>query len=328
VRPAVLVADAGGNPVAGVEVEFEVASGGGTATGTTVTTGADGIATVGSWVLGTQAGPNTLTATAAGAGLTGNPATFTVNAAAGPATALAVSAGDNQAGVVGQPVAVPPAVLATDAYGNAVENLEVDFAVASGGGAITGAIQYTGATGTAAVGSWTLGPTPGANTLTATGIGAGIAGSPITFTATAAAALNAAQYAGNWSGTWTNTTFASTGTTTLVIAVDENASTVTLTSSSTGNVLGQGGGAPQQSRMVAYDATGLTLTATLQLYGDVVMTVDGSGNVVAAGTNVPAGGIDRWDATGTITPTTMQFNFTIAFTGGGTAAGTVTLNKQ
>ena len=64
--PSVLVTDAGGNPVSGVVVTFAVASGGGSATGLTPTTDAFGVATVGSWTLGTIAGANTLTATAAG----------------------------------------------------------------------------------------------------------------------------------------------------------------------------------------------------------------------------------------------------------------------
>ena len=60
------IADANGNPVAGAQVTFVVASGGGSVTGATQTTGADGIATVGGWTLGTAAGANTLTASSTG----------------------------------------------------------------------------------------------------------------------------------------------------------------------------------------------------------------------------------------------------------------------
>ena len=54
-RPAVLVRDAGGTPVASVAVTFAVVSGGGSVEGGNATTGADGVATVGSWTLGEHA---------------------------------------------------------------------------------------------------------------------------------------------------------------------------------------------------------------------------------------------------------------------------------
>jgi len=77
VRPAVRVTDAGGGPVPNVSVTFAVASGGGSVTSATVNTGSNGVAQVGSWVLGAAAGANTVTATVTGGGITGNPVTFT-----------------------------------------------------------------------------------------------------------------------------------------------------------------------------------------------------------------------------------------------------------
>ena len=80
IAPSVVVRDADGNPVPGVEVTFAVASGGGTVDPTTaVTTDADGIAAVTSWTLGATAGENTLTATSGT--LTGSPLTFTATGA-------------------------------------------------------------------------------------------------------------------------------------------------------------------------------------------------------------------------------------------------------
>ncbi|HEX9310944.1 MAG TPA: Ig-like domain-containing protein [Gemmatimonadaceae bacterium] len=61
--PSVLVRDAAGAPLSGAAVIFAVTSGGGVVTGANATTNSDGIATVGSWTLGTAAGTNTLTAT-------------------------------------------------------------------------------------------------------------------------------------------------------------------------------------------------------------------------------------------------------------------------
>lgn len=60
--PSVILSDAKGSPMAGVVVTFTVTSGGGTVTGATATSNASGIATVGSWTLGTVAGANTLSA--------------------------------------------------------------------------------------------------------------------------------------------------------------------------------------------------------------------------------------------------------------------------
>lgn len=76
VRPAVVVTDANGFAVPGATVTFAATAGGGSGTGLVATTSAQGIAQVGSWVLG-GAGLNTLTATVTGSGITGNPVAFT-----------------------------------------------------------------------------------------------------------------------------------------------------------------------------------------------------------------------------------------------------------
>jgi hypothetical protein len=71
----VRVLDALSNPVPGVQVRFTVGSASGSVTGESQTTGADGIARVGSWRLGSS-GVNTLTATVDGAAIDGEPAEF------------------------------------------------------------------------------------------------------------------------------------------------------------------------------------------------------------------------------------------------------------
>jgi phosphotransferase system IIB component len=73
--PSVVILGGGGVPLVGVPVTFAVTSGGGLLTGATAVTDANGVATLGSWVLG--AGVNELTATATDTGtIIGNPATF------------------------------------------------------------------------------------------------------------------------------------------------------------------------------------------------------------------------------------------------------------
>lgn len=74
IAPSVIARDANGNPVAGVDVTFAVASGGEVDPTTPVITDANGVAAVTSWVLGSAAGINTLTASVAGIA---EPASFT-----------------------------------------------------------------------------------------------------------------------------------------------------------------------------------------------------------------------------------------------------------
>lgn len=188
VAPAVLVRDQFNNAVAGAAVAFAVGLGGGSLTGGSQTTNASGIATVGSWTLG-AAGANSLIATVTGAGITGNPLTFTATAtAAGAPASVIVSAGDAQTGLVGFALNVNPAVLVRDAATAPVSGVQVDFLVTGGGGSATGLSTTTNAQGIATVGSWTIGASAGANTMTATVTGGGITGNPVTFTATGQAA--------------------------------------------------------------------------------------------------------------------------------------------
>ena len=198
IAPSVKVTDGNGNPVAGVAVTFAIASGGGSITGANATTDASGIAQVGSWTLGTAAGPNTLTATSAG--LTGSPVTFTATGVTGAAGNLTIVSGDGQSAVAGSDVAVAPSVKVTDANGNAVAGATVTFTVATGGGSVTGGTATTNGNGIATVGSWRLGTAAGTNTLTA----ASGALPPVTFTATGtvgAAALIAINAGNNQSAT-------------------------------------------------------------------------------------------------------------------------------
>ena len=193
VTPSVKVADANGNPVVGAQVTFTPTLGDGTVTGATATTNASGIATAGSWTLGTTAGVNRLAATSGAV----TPAVFTATAVAGPAARMTLQAGGNQSAPIGTAVAVAPSVRITDANNNVVAGVSVAFAVATGGGTVSDATPVTNTDGVAAVGTWTLGAVPGANTLTATS--GSLTGSPVTFTATALAGApgNVVKFAGD-----------------------------------------------------------------------------------------------------------------------------------
>jgi hypothetical protein len=321
-RPAVKVVDRFGNPDTGVPVAFAVTGGGGSITGGSQLTGSDGTAAVGSWTLGPLVGANALTATVAGSGLTGNPAIFSATGTVGSLTTMTKVAGDNQTALSGAAVATAPAVKLTDFFGNLIANQPVIFAVASGGGSVTGGVPSSGLTGIATIGSWILGAA-GANTLTAT------AGTQTaTFTATAQAVLNAAQYAGTYTGTWTNTTFASTGTGSAVVAVNASTSTVTATVSSTGQVLGSASGVPQEIYSGGYGATSMSFSRqTVPVMGDIMMSIDTAGHLILSGVHIPNMAITRWDANGTITANTLNLNFTVTFAVGLPAAGSITMTK-
>src|SRR3989454_3741738 len=117
--------------------------------------------------------------------LSGSPVTFTATGTAGAAATMAANSPSSQTAPAGTAVSSPPSVIVKDANGNPVAGVAVTFAVAPGNGTITGGSQTTNASGVATVGSWTLSPTAGQNTLTATS--ATLSGSPVTFTATGTA---------------------------------------------------------------------------------------------------------------------------------------------
>jgi len=177
-RPAVQLKDVLGNPVAGATVTFAVSGGGGSLTGATQLTNATGIATVGSWTLGTIAGANTLTVSAPGV----TPVAFTATALAGAAASITKVAGDLQSAIVNTLVPIVPQVRIVDQHGNPVPGTGVSAAVASGGGSLLSAAPVSDTSGNASVGSWRLGTLVGANAITVSA--PGLTGSPITFTAT------------------------------------------------------------------------------------------------------------------------------------------------
>jgi len=182
VQPSVKVVDIYGNGVGSAAVAFAVGTGGGSITGSSVTTDPAGVASVPSWTLGTVAGSNTLIA--ALAAVPGNFVTFVATATAAAASVIAINDGEGQVAAPGSPVGLPPSVVVKDQYGNPVSGVSVLFSVSEGGGTATGTVQSSDASGIARVGGWTLG-TAGTNRLTAAA--AGLQGSPVSIVATASA---------------------------------------------------------------------------------------------------------------------------------------------
>src|SRR5579864_7851149 len=188
-QPVLQVVDGAGNPAgaAGITVRVAITAGGGTLGGTpTAVTNASGVASFAGLSITGTAGVRQLTFSSTSPALT--PATASVTVTTGAATQIAANSITTQSATAGAAVSAPPSVIVRDASLNPVPDVAVTFAVTAGGGVIRPATPVsTGASGIAALTSWTLGPTPGANQVTATVTG--LSGSPVVFNATGVAAL-------------------------------------------------------------------------------------------------------------------------------------------
>lgn len=226
----------------------------------------------------------------------------TFNIASGTAANIAVSAGQAQSGGVSTVLPTALAVLVTDANANPVSGTTVNWAVATGGGSVSGANSVTNAAGIATI-TWTLGATPGAQSVTATS--AGLSGSPITFTANAAVVSLANK-------TWTGATSTDFGVATnwLPVGVPAAGDSVLIP--------------PTANNPVVHAQT--TIASLYVNSGATLTLLSGGGNLVANGAADLTGGVL---GTGSLTvsspvPRTLKGNFA----GGGTlnVLGTYTLN--
>jgi hypothetical protein len=174
----VRVDDQSSNAMSGITVSFAVTQGGGSVGTASVATGSDGQAQT-PWTLGTAAGQQQVDATVTD--IT-NPTTFAAMADADVPASVSLNGGDGQNVLEGTVVPTPLSVLVRDQFNNPVPDVQVTFAVTAGTGTLTGAVAMTDASGIATLGSWTVGA--GANSLSATVSGTGIAGNPVSFSAT------------------------------------------------------------------------------------------------------------------------------------------------
>jgi hypothetical protein len=144
------VTDAFENPVAGAVVELSASAGTAPAP---VTAGADGVATITGWVLGTIAGQDALT-------LRSGAATLSFIATVLPGDPAQLTAVDTT-----PPSALAGALLApvrlrlADKFGNSIPGQQLAFAVTGGGGSIGSTTGTSDADGTVVLAGWTLGRT-------------------------------------------------------------------------------------------------------------------------------------------------------------------------
>lgn len=153
--PTVRVTDQSGRPAAGVPVLFKVTGGG--VTTTSARTAADGVASVGTWTLGTRAGTSTVTAHADGL----PDVVFTATATPRPAAQIKLVSGNYQKALVTAPLTSALQVRVADVFDNAVSGAPVTFTVISGDGTIDGSAVVTDSLGIATSRTWTLGSVQG-----------------------------------------------------------------------------------------------------------------------------------------------------------------------
>jgi adhesin/invasin len=244
VLPTVRVTDQFGNPVESVTVTFNVALGGGGLTGGTRKTGATGQASVGSWTLGTQAGPNTLTATPTGLAA----ASFSATGNAAPADSIKLNAGNNQTDTVAATLPTAYSVRVADQYGNGVPGTTVTWG-ASGGGSITPS-SITNGSGIATA-TRVLGNTAGPQGATASA--GGLTGSPVAFSATAThgAATTILKFAGDGQSATAGTAVVIPPTARVVDSYGNSVGGVNVTFAVTG-----GGGSVAPTSAIATDTAG------------------------------------------------------------------------
>jgi len=155
-------------PVPNTSVTVVPAVGNGTVAPTTVTSDANGHASV-QWTLGNTSGTNTITLSATGA----NTVSFTATALAGAPTKLVRASTDSLTVVASASASL--IVRSTDQFGNPVPSIPVSWT--SNGGTITPTATTTGPSGNAVV-TFTTGPLPATYSITASSPGL----TPVTFT--------------------------------------------------------------------------------------------------------------------------------------------------
>lgn len=174
--PQVRVVDANGNPVAGAEVTFvEDAGTTSTLTGAVKTTGADGLATLTSWRIGTAATTYRIRALITGVNQNGQEPTFVVTGtAANPVALQALSTQALTGQGNNQNTTQAPTVRVVDQFGNPVGGVAVTFTITSAPAATIGSpaqttplVITTASNGVASVGIWTIGAGAGQRDLTA-----------------------------------------------------------------------------------------------------------------------------------------------------------------
>lgn len=157
--PSVKVLDQDLNPVSDIRLGFSVIEGGGLVSPSQVTTNNLGVATVGSWAMGSVAGRNRLAVRAFDWPELAD--TFVATSRAAAPSVIRVVAGGGQAAPIQSTLPVKPAVRVSDRYDNPIQGAVVEFNPTSTRSHIADSVQTTDAQGQAVAGDWSLGTVSG-----------------------------------------------------------------------------------------------------------------------------------------------------------------------
>ena len=149
-------------PLADAMVTFAVTAGGGSLSATTAITDQDGQAKI-TLTFGTEPGTHTVQVSAEGIV---EIVTFNAEATLPPPTPtrLSILSGENQEGLIGEPLTNPFIVQVRDQYGNPMAGVAVRFVVRTGGGTLSNPTATTDANGQVDS-TLHLGTAPGTNTV-------------------------------------------------------------------------------------------------------------------------------------------------------------------
>lgn len=175
----------------GIPLVFSVVAGGGSVAHPSVMTDATGTAQV-SWTLGTTAGPNAVQVAVQNIPQISPVTLHATGETIGAPARLAIVAGNNQTGAAGFPLPDPLVVQVQDAQGVGVPDITVTFTAPAGSGSVSNTTVTSDGTGHAQT-FWTLGTTPGPNSVEAASSGL----SPVTFTATGVTPLTLVIFGGD-----------------------------------------------------------------------------------------------------------------------------------
>lgn len=177
--PSVKAVDDFNNPVPNATVLFAVSTGAGSITGATQVTNTNGIATVGSWKLGSLSGTQSLRADVIA---TGAFALMNAVALSAPPSQFVIIEGNSQVGQSNKRLCISPLIAVRDRFGNGVGQVPIDFTPGAGSGTVTGGTVFSKANnGYAVVGAWNLAST---TTQTLVVTSSALPGQSLTFTAT------------------------------------------------------------------------------------------------------------------------------------------------
>jgi Glucodextranase, domain B/Bacterial Ig-like domain len=193
----VSLTDSSGNPVVGQPVVFRITdndgvlvAGSSSGSSLIINTGSNGQAQV-TWTLGHRSGAG-INRVEASSALAFNVADFIATGLSGSPALIVVDTGNNQTGIVGQPLTFPFGVVVTDAGYNRVPGVQVTFKAVSTGASFAGATTQVVTTDSDGRALATLSLGTGPSNI-ATADFSGDPGSPAGFTATAMLAGNPAQ---------------------------------------------------------------------------------------------------------------------------------------